>query len=541
MASQMRLRHNLLTLYLPEKPPGYRQKIIIKGTKLHFEKKHMNFFLAILPILFVLCLMIFLRWGGQRAGPIGWVCCALVTILTFGLSWKVFWISQLKGLLLSLNVLIVLWAALYLYHLVNQIGGVEAIALRLEELITDRGLLLLVLAWIFSAMIEGVAGFGMPIAIVAPMLMALGVPPLVAVAAPAVGHAWAVTFGNMGLVVQALVAVTKIDAGTLAPDSALLLGIACLTCGLGVVFILKQVRRWPTVILLALCMSSVQYFLAAIGLPNLGSFSAALAGIMICILLSRRGTEIYPPKPKTPELTAALFLYGLAIAVIVLVAILTPVNNVLSRFVLSYTFPEAITRLGVTTPAGPGQVFHPLLHPGVLIFLTTLICYPILRCKNTILPGVWRQAAAATVRSAGMASIGIVSMVGLSTLMDYCGMTTLLAQGLSQTVGAAFPLFSPLVGMLGAFATGSNVNSNVLFAPLQQKIALFLRIDQVALVSSQTAGGSIGSMISPAKLVVGCSTSQMKGHEGEVLRYTLLAGILIGLLVGVATWMMVNF
>ena len=501
----------------------------------------MDYFLAILPILVVLSMMIFLRWGGQRAGPIGWACCALVAIFAFGLGWKVFWVSQAKGLLLSLNVLIVLWAALFLYHLVNQIGGVEAIARSLEELISDRGLLFLVLAWIFSAMIEGVAGFGMPIAIVAPMLVALGLPPLVAVAAPAVGHAWAVTFGNMGLVIQALVSVTKIDPAALAPDGALLLGVACLACGLGVAIILKQVPRWPIIILLAGCMSAVQYCLAAIGLPGLGSFSAALVGIMICILISRRTTEKLPKKPKTTALTAALLFYGLAIAVIMLAAILAPVNHVLSRIVLSYTFPKVITRLGVTTPAGPGQVFHPLLHPGVLIFLSTLICYPILRWKNYIPPGVWRQAASTTVRSAGMASIGIVSMVGLSTLMDHSGMTTLLAQGLSQTVGAAFPFFSPLVGMLGAFATGSNVNSNVLFAPLQQRIASFLRIDQVILVSGQTAGGSIGSMISPAKLVVGCSTSRMKGHDGEVLRYTLPAGLLIGLLVGVATWMIVHF
>jgi lactate permease len=95
--------------------------------------------------------------------------------------------------------------------------------------------------------------------------------------------------------------------------------------------------------------------------------------------------------------------------------------------------------------------------------------------------------------------------------------------------------------MLGAFATGSNVNSNVLFAPLQQKVASFLRINQVVLLSGQTAGGSIGSMISPAKLVVGCSTSEMKGHEGEVLRVTLPVGILIGFLVGVTTWMIVHF
>jgi lactate permease len=501
----------------------------------------MDYLLAILPILIVLGLMIFLRWGGQRAGPVGWLSAVVVASLAFGLDWQVFWVSQVKGFLLSLNVLVVLWAALYLYHLVDQIGGVRAIAQRLQELIAERGLLLLVLAWIFSAMIEGVAGFGLPIAIVAPMLVTLGVPPLLAVAAPAVGHAWAVSFGNMGLVMQTLVAVTKIDAAALAPASALLLGVGCLACGLGAAFILGQLRRWPAVLLLAACMAAVQYLLAAIGLPGLGSFSASLLGIMIGIFLGKRRKGQGPPQAKTAALSGALLAYGMAIAVLVLAATLTPVNQALSRIVLAHTFPQVITRTGVSTPAGPGQVFRPLLHPGVLIFITTLVSYPLLRYKKYSLPGLWRQAAAATVRSAGMASIGIVSMVGLSTLMDHCGMTVLLAQGLSQKMGTAFPLFSPLVGMLGAFATGSNVNSNVLFAPLQQKAAFFLGVRPAVLVSAQTAGGSIGSMIAPAKLVVGCSTTGLKGREGEVLRYTLPGGILIGLLVGMVTWMMVHF
>lgn len=465
----------------------------------------------------------------------------IVASLAFGLDWKVFWVSQVKGLLLSLNVLIVLWAALYLYHLVNQIGGVKAIAQRLEDLITDQGLLLIALAWIFSAMVEGVGGFGLPIAIVAPMLVALGVSPVFAVVAPAIGHSWAVTFGNMGMVIQALITLTKIDAGALAPDISLLLGIACLACGIGVMFMLKQYRRWPTIILLAICMTAVQFSMAVIGLPGLSSFSAALVGITICILLSRHRMENQPPKPKNAALTAGLIFYGMAITVIVLVSILPPVNDLLSRIVLAYTFPQVATKLGVSTPAGPGQIFHPLLHPGVLIFLTTLISYNILRHKKYSPPGVWRQAATATVRSAGMASIGIISMIGLSTLMDHCGMTIILAQGLSLTMGAAFPLFSPFVGMLGAIATGSNLNSNVLFAPLQQEVALLQRINPVVLISGQTAGGSIGSMVSPAKLVVGSSTTSMKGHEGEVLRYTLPAGFLIGLLVGIATWMLVHF
>jgi lactate permease len=103
---------------------------------------------------------------------------------------------------------------------------------------------------------------------------------------------------------------------------------------------------------------------------------------------------------------------------------------------------------------------------------------------------------------------------------------------MASLMGAAFPLVSPLVGILGAFATGSNNNSNVLFAPLQKSAAALLGIDPRLLLATQTAGGALGSMLAPAKITVGCSTVGLKGREGDVLRRTLLPGLLIGLLLG---------
>jgi len=129
-------------------------------------------------------------------------------------------------------------------------------------------------------------------------------------------------------------------------------------------------------------------------------------------------------------------------------------------------------------------------------------------------------------------------MVGLSTLMEYCGMTLLLAQGLAALMGPAFPIVSPAIGILGAFATGSNTNSNVLFAPLQKSAALLLGLSPLLLLAAQTAGGSLGSMVAPAKIMVGCSTVGLKGREGEVLRRTLPYGLLIGLGLGLLTWLL---
>jgi lactate permease len=100
---------------------------------------------------------------------------------------------------------------------------------------------------------------------------------------------------------------------------------------------------------------------------------------------------------------------------------------------------------------------------------------------------------------------------------------------------------SPLVGILGAFATGSNNNSNVLFAPLQKSAALLLAIDPRLLISAQTAGGALGSMLAPAKIIVGCSTVGLNGREGEVLRKTLAYGLVIGLCLGGLAWVLVRW
>ena len=111
-------------------------------------------------------------------------------------------------------------------------------------------------------------------------------------------------------------------------------------------------------------------------------------------------------------------------------------------------------------------------------------------------------------------------------------MIQLLARTLGDIFDYTFPVVAPFVGILGAFATGSNNNSNVLFAQLQQTIAVLLGIAPGVLIAAQTSGGALGSMIAPAKIVVGCATVASNGKEGDVLRLTLPHSILIGLAVG---------
>jgi lactate permease len=500
----------------------------------------MQFFLAAFAILIVLILMLVFHWGGQQAGPAGWLAGLIIAALAFGLTFDAFWVSQLKGLFLSFYVLAIILPALYLYNIVNQADGIRAIANALEQTIADRGILLIVLAWAFSGLLEGLAGFGLPIAIVAPMLVGLGVEPVIAVAAVAVGHSWSVTFGDMGVIFQTLIAVVKMDGAVLAPASALMLGIACLVCGFAAARILGYLNRAVVVIVLGILMGVTQYGLAISGITPLAAFGAGLVGIIGGMILSKRPHRSLARKPiwSTP-LIAALATYGTLAIFMSLIALIEPLRNTLNQIVWQMQFPEVKTATGFVTPAGGGQAFR-LTHPGASILLIALVTTWVYTRKQLVPRNAWRIALQATWKSVAPTSIGIISMVGLAGLMDYCGMTILLAQGMASAMGALFPIVSPLVGILGAFATGSNNNSNVLFGSLQKNAALLLNIAPTILIAAQTTGGSLGSMIAPAKIIVGCNTVGIRGRDGDVLRVTLPYGILIGIAMGIVALIFAN-
>jgi lactate permease len=117
--------------------------------------------------------------------------------------------------------------------------------------------------------------------------------------------------------------------------------------------------------------------------------------------------------------------------------------------------------------------------------------------------------------------------------MDNSGMTYVLAKGIAGISGPLYPLLAPYIGMLGAFMTGSNTNSNVVFVPLQQQAARILGISVLVVLGAQTTGGALGSMLAPAKLIVGCTTSGLAGREGEVLKKTMPAGLIIAGVIGI--------
>ncbi|MFC2036558.1 L-lactate permease [Chloroflexota bacterium] len=526
--------------------------------------------LAFCPIAVVLVLMVGFRWGGKKAGPVGWVVAMVVAWLFFGAGPDVLVYSQLRGLLLSLYVLYIIWMALVLYRVVDEAGAITVIGQGISRLTSEPTMQLLLLAWAFSAFLQGVAGFGVPIAVVAPLLIGMGFPPVASVAAVAIGHSWSVTFGDIASSFQALMATTSLSGYDLAPWTAFFLGVACFGCGIAAAWTLERghsLRKgWPALLLMGVAMAGVQMALAVSGLWNLAGFGAGLTGLAVGALVARlpryqqprpagafgapRGrpdsgpgsagakeTDQANQEQPTLSLGLALAPYLLLIIVVAAAELWPSVHDALNSVKIQVAFPEVQTSYGWTTPAGAGRSISVFGHAGALLLYVSLAFYVVYALTGHYTPGVAGRIVRRTVHSAIPSSIGILSMVGFAVVMANSGMTYVLAMGLGKAAGPFYPLVAPYIGMLGAFMTGSNTNSNVVFAPLQQQAATLLGVNVLVILGAQTTGGALGSMLAPAKLIVGCSTAGLAGQEGSVLKKTLWPGLLIAGVVGILAWL----
>jgi lactate permease len=508
--------------------------------------------LAALPIVIVLGLMIGLRWGASQAGPVGWIVALAIAALFYGAGSRLLFYSQVKGLLLSLFVLYIIWFALALYHVVAEANVLEILSAGASRLTADRTMQLLVLSWVFASFLQGVTGFGVPIAVVAPLLIGLGFPAVKSVVATSVGHSWAVTFGSVASSFTAMMAVTNLEGETLAPWSAILLGVACIPCGLIPAYLHQGwsslLHSLPAVLGTGITMAVVQYLMATNGLWNLASFIAGLVGLLVFAALVRlpmyqkareeERDRRHPPDAAVEEdeqptsLLVALSAYLVLLVLIVVAQLVPPFPTILNRIKIGMQFPETTTALGWTNPPGTYRTISVFGHAGAILVYTCIIAYLIYRSRGLYEPNALRRIATSTVQGSVRSTIGILFLVGMALVMSDSGMTFVLAQGMSRVVGQAFPFIAPFVGAIGAFMTGSNTNSNVLFARLQQSTAETLGVSALIILGAQNVGGAIGSMFAPAKVVVGCSTAGLADEEGRVLKRNLLYGLIILVLMG---------
>lgn len=133
-------------------------------------------------------------------------------------------------------------------------------------------------------------------------------------------------------------------------------------------------------------------------------------------------------------------------------------------------------------------------------------------------------------------SITIVSIVILAKVMGNTGMIISTAVLIATVSGKFYPIFSPLVGAIGTFITGSDTSSNILFGILQKETAKNLGFDTTWIASSNTSGATAGKMISPQSIAVASSAVGLQGLEKQIISTTLPICLVYSLILGMYVW-----
>ncbi len=521
----------------------------------------LNVLLAVAPPLLVLILMVGFRWGGAKAGTAGWITALVIAALRFGGGVDVLFFAHVRALVLTLDVVVIVWMALALYFVVREAGALEVIAEWFTNLTGDETLRVLLLGWVFTSFLQGVGGFGVPVAVVAPLLVGLGLPAMTAVLVPSLGHAWAVTFGSLGssfialigaIEVSGLPGAAAISADLLTPPTAILLGVGAVACGTLAAHVyggMRGLRRaFPAILFVGGVMAVVQYIVATSGLWNIASASAGLAGLAAGLWVTRwpiyqqavlveAATSTETPetnsRPK-PGFQLAIAGYVILVVLAVLITGVQPIKAFLSQVKPAVAIPEVQTGLGWVTPASPNLGIAVLAHTGSVLLYSSLITFWLLRSRGFYTPGAGQRILQGVRQKGKNPAIGILTMVAMATIMANTGMTRTIAVWLSQAVPPDLYAFvSTLIGALGAFMTGSNTNSNAVFAGLQMETATLMGLSIPLVLAIQTSAAALASMMAPAKLLVGASTLGIAGQEGTVLRNLMVyGGILLLLIAG---------
>ena len=490
----------------------------------------MQSLVALLPLLVFVVLLIGLRWSAAAAGLLSAAACLAVAVAAFAYPLEPIALlgPVLEALFTSASILWIIFPALGIYEFQTRSGATDAIGRRLASISSSPQIAALLLAWFFALFLEGAAGFGTPLALVAPMLVALGFPPLRALVMALLGHAAGVSFGAVGTPIVPLMDAAGVEATALSlliliPHAALGWLLAL------IVFLLARPAeagervRWPWALAAAALFFAPAAALAWFAGPELPTLGGALIGAVLFALLARwksRRTADLPSEPWSPLLRAAL-PYLLVLLLILLTRLIAPFGEALQRPVLQWDIGD---RFGGTTA--------PFYHPGTVL-IVALAAAALVVGRGRMLAAALRGAA---VRLPPVA-LALVAVLLLARFMVHSGMIDALARSAVRIVGTQWPLAAPLVAALGSFVTGSATASNIILADFQVAAAGGAGLAPLVPLAGQGFGAAIGNVIAPHNIVAGAATVGLVGREGDVLKRTLPVCLAYALAGGGILWL----
>lgn len=537
---------------------------------------------AALPLAIAGALLVGALWPATKAMPVAWVTAALVAATVWQLPVR--WIAAATtwGVLLAIEILWIVFGALVLLYTLKQAGAIARITEGFATISNDHRVQTVLVGFFLTTFLTGVAGFGTPAAIVAPLLVALGFPALAAVVVALLGHAIATTFGAVGVPIQPGVtdAVESVDgvsaseATVFAADVSgviaayhLLPGLLMplVTVSMLVYFFgdvsdrsIAAVRPVVPLAVFAGAAFIIPFAVTAtfVG-PELPSIIAPMVGGGVTAAVLKRGLLLPEDEWRLPEanewpetwtnatdvkqsagsgagsgvitdggapisLARAWVPYLLLVVLLVGTRDFTPIGTVLTDVeVLAPTW-TGIFATSITNSVRWAYA------PGTWLIVTALATIPLYGLSRAEVKQAWREAGETTAGPA----VALVCIIGTVGILLHSGqfpgapgnksMMLALADGVGGALDGMYTVVVAPIGVVGTFVTGSVMVSNVTFTAMQYELAGDIGLDRTHVVAAQAAAGAMGNAISIHNVIAALATVGLVGKEGVVIRINLL-------------------
>jgi len=501
----------------------------------------LSFLVAILPIATVLICLGILRRPAWQASLSGLVVGLVIAVVVWKMPTALAFASVANGAVFALwPVMWIVINALLLYNVAVVSGRFEVFCNWITaNLPNDRRIILIVIGFCFGALLEGIAGFGAPVAITASMLIKVGFPALESLVFVLIFDTTPVAFGALGGAVIVLGAVTELPTSTLAAMIGRQLPIMASILPFYVMVIYggwhSARALWPVLLVSGLSFGLIQFVTSNYVAFGLTDVFAALGSLLATVLFLRVWK---PPRdarfevahrsdqPTTATLGTIPIWHGwMPWVIVTATVILWTIFKIAALGQRAVSWPGLDRAISITLydnrPYAAVWLFQPL-GTGTAILFAAMLTSVLVRLSLREL----FQCAATTVRQIWQAVITVMFIVGLAYLMNYSGLAYTLGLAVAST-GAAFVVFSPFLGWIAVFLSGSDASGNALFGNLQVVAARELHLDPVLFAATNSSGGVLGKMISPQNISTGISVTDLKGKEGAVLARTFKHSVLL--------------
>ena len=397
-------------------------------------------------------------------------------------------------------------------------------------------------AWAFGALLEGLVGFGYPWAVVAPILISLGISDLNAIRVAAIANNAPVSYGALGAPIIALAAVTNYPLLALSGSVGTLVAVLALLPPWVLLYLVSGWEGlkggWPLAVVGSLGYIAGQYPVAV----HLGPYLPDVAGAIVCFAALLLLLKVWQPSrvlgyggvPVDAAAARQTQGHGLSpgevlqawmpfVVLLIVVAAWTGPWSPLPKVSWFKAQAVACSALSATCPE-KGNVtavfnFAPYIGGSAILVSWLIVAVLLLtsgRLKSTQIGEVFRR----TFHQMWGACLVGVFIFGLAYTFNYSGMAASLAKGFSS-MGTAFIIVAPILGFIGVALSGSNTSTNAMFGKFQALVGTQLGLPPLLLPSLNSVGAEIGKPVAPQTASVGVSTSKFVRKEGEVIRHNM--------------------